>query len=218
MTRKIRATCAAVRAGFSRFSPAASSSTAASVRGVTCRAGGASAANPPAPPGPDPPVDRLPRHAHRVAERPRMRPGGQLADQPAPLPGGQRRISGLPDQLVPEQAPTCSARAARLRSSSAPDIDLPPRCSRWNQQSPRIPARRGAAQSQLVLATPAGQAGASSSPQVTAAASCHRATAPTPGTAAAATAAAATAATASEIGDPAGPAAAGRSPAPRPAR
>jgi len=36
-----------VRAGFSRFSPAASSSAAASVRGVTCRAGGASAANPP---------------------------------------------------------------------------------------------------------------------------------------------------------------------------
>jgi hypothetical protein len=45
--RKIRITCAAVRAGFSRFSPAASSRISASVRGVTCRAGGASAANPP---------------------------------------------------------------------------------------------------------------------------------------------------------------------------
>jgi len=55
-------------------------------------------------------------------------------------------------------------------------------------------AHRGAAQSQLVLATRAGQAGASSSPHVTAAASCHRATAPTPGTARAAAAAAATAA------------------------
>ena len=44
---RIRRTCAAVRAGFSRFSPAAMSSTAASVRRVTCRAGGASAANPP---------------------------------------------------------------------------------------------------------------------------------------------------------------------------
>jgi len=54
-------------------------------------------------PGPDPPVDGLPRHGHRLAERPRMRPGGQLADQPAPLPGSQRRIGGLPDQLVPEQ-------------------------------------------------------------------------------------------------------------------
>jgi len=55
-----------------------------------------------------------------------------------------------------------------------------------------------------VLATRAGQAGASSSPQVTAAASCHRATVPTPGTARAAAAAAATAATASPSGDPAG--------------
>ena len=63
----------------------------------------------------------------------------------------------------------------------------------------------GAAQSQLVLATRAGQAGASSSPDVTAAASCHRATVPTPGTMAAAAAAAATAATASAAGDPAGP-------------
>ena len=103
MARRIRATCAAVRAGFSRFSPAASSSTAASVRGVTCRAGGASAANPPARQA------RIHRSIvsrdtrHRVAERPRVRPGGQLADQPAPLPGGQRRIGGLPDQLVPEQ-------------------------------------------------------------------------------------------------------------------
>jgi len=45
---RIRRTCAAVRARFSRFSPAAISSTAASVRRVTWRAGGASAANPPA--------------------------------------------------------------------------------------------------------------------------------------------------------------------------
>ena len=45
--RKIRATCAAVRAGFSRFSPAATSSTSASVRSMTCRAGGTSAENPP---------------------------------------------------------------------------------------------------------------------------------------------------------------------------
>ena len=47
VVRMIRITCAAVRSGFSRFSPAASSSTAASVRSMTCRAGGASAANPP---------------------------------------------------------------------------------------------------------------------------------------------------------------------------
>ena len=58
---------------------------------------------PPSLPGPDPPVHRGPRHHHLIAERPRMRPGGQLPDQPAPLPGGQRRISGLADQLIPEQ-------------------------------------------------------------------------------------------------------------------
>ena len=41
----------------------------------------------------DPPVDRGPRHAHRLAERPRMRPAGQLPYQPAPAAGwtGQRR-------------------------------------------------------------------------------------------------------------------------------
>ena len=43
-----RATCAAVRCGFSLFSAAASSSTAASVRGATCRGEGHSASNPPA--------------------------------------------------------------------------------------------------------------------------------------------------------------------------
>jgi hypothetical protein len=43
----IRRTCAAVRAGFSRFSPAAIWSTSASVRSITCRAGGTSAENPP---------------------------------------------------------------------------------------------------------------------------------------------------------------------------
>jgi hypothetical protein len=32
-----------------------------------------------------------------------MRAGSQLADQPAPLPGRQRRIGCLADQLVTEQ-------------------------------------------------------------------------------------------------------------------
>jgi hypothetical protein len=44
----MRATCAAVRAGFSRFSAAASSSTSAGVRGPTRAGAGTSAANPPA--------------------------------------------------------------------------------------------------------------------------------------------------------------------------
>ncbi len=43
-----RATCAAVRSGFSFFSAAASSSTLASVRGSTRRGEGHSASNPPA--------------------------------------------------------------------------------------------------------------------------------------------------------------------------
>ena len=47
LTRSTRMTWAAVRAGFSRFSAAASSSTSAGVRKVTWRAGGASASNPP---------------------------------------------------------------------------------------------------------------------------------------------------------------------------
>src|SRR5436309_2791661 len=50
-----------------------------------------------------------------------------------------------------------------------------------NQASPRIPAQRGAAQSQLALPLPPGPDGASTSPHVTPAASSHRATAPTPG-------------------------------------
>ena len=44
----------------------------ASVRGVTCRAGGARAVNPPVRQVPDPPVDRRPRHHHLLAGRPRM--------------------------------------------------------------------------------------------------------------------------------------------------
>jgi hypothetical protein len=47
LARRTRATCAAVRAGFSRFSAAARASTSAGVRGVTWRHGGASASNPP---------------------------------------------------------------------------------------------------------------------------------------------------------------------------
>ena len=47
LVRRIRASCAAVRAGFSRFSAAARCSTSAGVRGVTWRDGGASASNPP---------------------------------------------------------------------------------------------------------------------------------------------------------------------------
>src|SRR5947209_7721423 len=73
-----------------------------------------------------------------------------------------------------------------------------------NQASPRIPAQNAAAQTPARVARRDGHDGASSSPHVTADASSHRATTPTPGTIAAAAAAAATAATASAGGDPAG--------------
>ena len=49
---------AAVRAGFSRLSAAATSSTAAGVRGADCRAQGTRASNPPARQVSDPPVQR----------------------------------------------------------------------------------------------------------------------------------------------------------------
>ena len=81
---------------------------AASVRGVTCRAGGASAVEPAAAPGPDPPVDRLPRHRHRLAERPPCVSRGQLPDQPAPLPGRQRS-----DRRPPGSAGTGTTPPAR---------------------------------------------------------------------------------------------------------
>ena len=70
---------------------------------------------PASPPGPDPPVQAGPRHPHRLAERPGMLAGGQLADQPASLPGRQPRIGRLPDQRVPEQRDsTGPLRAAGL--------------------------------------------------------------------------------------------------------
>ena len=66
-------TCAAVRAGFSRFSAAASSSICGAVRGVTCRGGGASASNPPARQVRIHRSSRGPRHPDRLAERAPMR-------------------------------------------------------------------------------------------------------------------------------------------------
>ena len=46
--RRIRATCAAVRSGFSRLSATASSSTCVSILAPGCRVDGTSASNPPA--------------------------------------------------------------------------------------------------------------------------------------------------------------------------
>ena len=54
-------------------------------------------------PHPDPPVQGPPGQPHRPSRRVRMLAGGDRPHQLAPLPRGQRRVSGLPDQHVPEQ-------------------------------------------------------------------------------------------------------------------
>ena len=176
--RRTRSTCAAVRPGFSRFSAAASSSTSASVRGIDLPGWRDQRVEPAGPPGPDPPVDRAPRHAHRVAERPRMRAGSQLTDQPAPLPRRQRRVGCLADQLVTEQRHLLGpvGPAALL---PVPDITTSSMITVKDHRSPRLADHPPAAQGQLVLITPAAQDGASSIPEVTAAASCQRVTSPT---------------------------------------
>ena len=100
---RIRWTCAAVRAGFSFFSAAASASTSGGVRGWDWRGDGTSASNPPR------------RHArihtssvHRVTRT--GSPDGPSCSRAAisrtiapALAAGQRGIGGLPDQHVPEQ-------------------------------------------------------------------------------------------------------------------
>ena len=161
----IRRTCAAVRSMFSRFSAAAIASTLGAVTGSHLRSLGSSASNPP--------CCQARIHLSRVfrdtctgrARRARVHLPGDAADQPAPLPGRQRRVSGLPDQPVPEQADR-PARAARLR------LPLPP-CSCPQREPPRsrrrmngTPSRaaRAARKGQLVLRPAAGQPGASSSP------------------------------------------------------
>ena len=197
-----------LRGGPGRVSPASARrpapAPAASVRGVTCRAGGASAANPPARQA------RIHRSivardtAHRLAERPRMRPGGQLADQPARAAGWT-----APGRRPPGSAGTGTAPPAR----PAPPACGPPQPLTWAPSSVKTagnsshrgsgsPRRRPEPARVGHPRRPAtGPAAARTSPPR---ASSHRATAPTPGTSAAAAAAAATAATASATGDPAG--------------
>ena len=45
-------------------------------------------------------VQALPRHPHRLPERPGKLPPGQLAHHPPALPGRVRRISQLANQLI----------------------------------------------------------------------------------------------------------------------
>ena len=96
-------TCAAVRAGFSRFSATASASTSAGVRGVT-RAGAAPAPRTRRPATPRPTGRMcLLRHPHLRAERAVVLARGQLTHQRAALAGRQLRVDHLLDQPVTEQ-------------------------------------------------------------------------------------------------------------------
>ena len=54
-------------------------------------------------PQPDPPVQGPPGQPHRPSRRVRVLAGGDRPHQLAPLPRGQCRVGGLPDQHVPEQ-------------------------------------------------------------------------------------------------------------------
>src|SRR6266536_2254261 len=80
---------------------------------------------PAGPPGPDPAVQAGPRHRDRLAERPGMLAGGQLADQPPALAGSQPGIGCLADQRVTEQrdGPGPPRPASVLISSGTHDGD-----------------------------------------------------------------------------------------------
>ena len=101
---RIRRTCAAVRAGFSIFSPTASSTTSASVRGAHCRGSGTSASNPPS--------RRATTHRSRVRRDTGtfLFPSGPSCSRDArsrttwpALPRGQGRIHRRLDQRPPPQ-------------------------------------------------------------------------------------------------------------------
>ena len=104
--RRIAAICAAVRSGTSFFNATASSSTSAGVRGddlARCRHQGV---EPAAAPVPDPPVDRGPRHPHRLPERAVV------------LPLGQRRTS----------RPRCLVDSSRRRPPGSGSTETARRC------------------------------------------------------------------------------------------
>src|SRR5450759_3353079 len=102
---RITATWAAVRAGTSRFSAAASSSTNAGVWGSPWRTEGTRAS--------DPPVQGDPRYPDPVPERTHVVLFGELAHQRPALTGRQRRICYRADQAIPEQSDLlCPLRTA----------------------------------------------------------------------------------------------------------
>jgi hypothetical protein len=142
--RRIRATWAAVRAGFSRFNAVATSSTSAGVRGVTRAGRGTSASNPP------PRQSRAQRSMVWRETRtgaPNGRPEraavcalGQRPHQPSPRPGRQRRVDHLLDQLVTEQPDP----PGPLGPPPGVVVDLShllPPCTRLKIVRVRVPAR-----------------------------------------------------------------------------
>jgi len=137
---------------------------------------------PAAAPGQDPAVERDPGDLEAFTGRAGVLPFRELPDQPAPLPGRQRRVGGLPDQGVAEQpdlpgpvSPTLSAASPvvlmscpadhRASTSSAITPWLVVIC-----QGRRLSAPDVAAQGQLVLAA---RPGPSSRPPLAAEANCQ---------------------------------------------
>ncbi len=99
----IRRTCAAVRAGRSRLSVAASDRICGAVTGPWVRPWGLSASNPPRRQNR---IDRSMvsfRDNHGATERARVLPLRQRAHHRATLPGRHALVGSLPDQLVAEQ-------------------------------------------------------------------------------------------------------------------
>lgn len=121
---RIALTCAADRAGTSRFNAAARSSTAAGGRVAVARRGQQGVETGPAP-RQDPPVQRDPRDPDPLPGRAGVLPFCELADQPAPSLGGQGRVGGLPDQgasqtTVPAgiSAASCASRSVSSRGAA----------------------------------------------------------------------------------------------------
>ena len=178
-----RRTCAAVRAGFSFFSPTASSTTCGSVRGVHCRGAGTSASNPPARRAV---IHRSTSCATRSPCRRtgRRAPAGELAHDRAALPRCQgRSIAG---SISDHRHSAIVCARCRLRQLPCPlrhallqiavkrlTVTLAGRPGGQEEETAASPAR-------VVLPASGGSAGASSSPPVRCAATSCAATVASP--------------------------------------
>ena len=119
--RRIAATCAAVRSGISRLQRRRQVQHLGRGPRRDLRAGRDQRVEPAAAPVPDPPVDRGPRHPHRLPERACVLPLRQGAHQPAPLLGRSTAGRRPPGSAQYRNSPTARARSARTCSSSWPN-------------------------------------------------------------------------------------------------